>query len=60
MSNKTTSRTRKVGPAPIIGGFFGQKSHQEVSISDGKRTRTGAGRTASEAERNASRKWGKG
>lgn len=57
MANQTTTRTKKAGPVPILGGLFGQKPHYETRITDGRRTATGAGRTAEEAERNASRKW---
>lgn len=57
MAKATTSRTRKVGPTPIIGPVLGQKSSFVARITDGRTSRTGGGRTAEEAERNAKRKW---
>lgn len=43
MANQTTTRTKKVGPLPILGGLFGQESHYETRITDGRRTVTGPG-----------------
>lgn len=54
---KTKSRTEHVGGPPILGGLFGDKGYHRTTVTDGKKTRTGAGSTAKKAEKNASRKW---
>ena len=58
--SKIKSRTSKVGAPPIIGGLLGGKGYYRTKITDGHKTRTGAGSTPEKAERNASRRWNKG
>ena len=54
--SKIKSRTSKVGAPPIIGGLLGGKGYYRTKITDGHKTRTGAGSTPEKAERNASRR----
>lgn len=53
------SRTSRAPSAPILGGLFGVKGPYVTKISGGGKTRTGAGRTPQESQKNASKKWGK-
>jgi hypothetical protein len=57
--SKTKSSTSKVGGPPLLGGLLGGGGYVRTTISDGQKTRTGAGSTAAKAERNASRRWDK-
>lgn len=51
------STTKRSPAAPILGGLLGVKGGYVTKISDSNKTRTGAGRTPQESQKNASKKW---
>jgi hypothetical protein len=53
------SRTRKVPGPPVLGGLLGGGGYYQTKISDGGKTRTGAGKTPQQSQQKASKKWDK-